>query len=102
MTPDVVAEEFEQVMGCTAADLLRALPGAFPTASGRSDPASDEVQVMFPDGMLRLAWQALPARRIALLEIPRLQVHFFYSGLSAERRHEVQRRFDLATQRGGG
>jgi hypothetical protein len=52
--------------------------------------------------MLRLVWQPLAARRIALLEIPRLQVRFQYAGLSAERRHEVQRRFDLATQRGGG
>jgi hypothetical protein len=37
-----------------------------------------------------------------LLEIARLQVHCPYAGMSTPRRREVQRRFDLATQRGGG
>ena len=30
MTPEFVPEEFEQPMGCTVADLLRALPAALP------------------------------------------------------------------------
>lgn len=102
MTPEFVPAEFGQVMGCTVADLLRALPVALPGASIDPDPTIGVIQVQFPDGTLRLVWQSLPARRIALLEIPRLQVQFQYAGLSAERRHEVQRRFDLATQRGGG
>lgn len=100
MTPAVVPEEFEHIMGCTVADLLRALPVALPGAE--VDTTAPVIRCMLPDGALRLAWHALPARRIALLEIPRLQVRFQYTGLSAERRHEVQRRFDLATQRGGG
>lgn len=100
MTPAFVPENFEQIMGCTVADLLRALPLALPGAE--ADTAAALIRCVFPDGELRLAWHALPARRISLLEIPRLQVRFEYSGLSAESRHEVQRRFDLATQRGGG
>lgn len=102
MTPEVVPESFEQVMGCTVADLLRALPVALPGADIDTDVAAGVIRGVFADGTLRLAWQPLPARRIALLEIPRLQVRFEYTGLSAERRREVQRRFDLATQRGGG
>lgn len=102
MTPEVVPEQFEQVMGCTVADLLRALPMALPGASVDTDTGSCVVHGVFADGSLHLAWQSLPARRIALLEIPRLQVRFTYVGMSPERRREVQRRFDLATQRGGG
>ena len=102
MTPEFVPEEFEQTMGCTVADLLRALPAALPGADIETDFAANQVRGVFPDGMLRLVWQPLAARRIALLEVPRLQVRFQYSRLSADRRHEVQRRFDLATQRGGG
>jgi len=102
LSPNIVPEEFEQTMGCTVADLLRALPAALPGAHIETDSDAHEVRGVFPDGMLRLVWQPMAARRIALLEIPRLQVRFQYSRLSAERRHEVQRRFDLATQRGGG
>lgn len=89
-------------MGCTAEDLLRSLPMAFPGVEVITDSAAAVVRVNLPDGHLEITWQPLPARRIALLEIPRLQVRFVYAGLTPERRHEVQRRFDLATQRGGG
>ena len=41
-------------------------------------------------------------RRIALLQIPQLRVSFRYVGFDADRRRDIQRRFDLATQRGGG
>lgn len=102
MTPEIVPEEFEQVMGCTVADLLRALPVALPGASIDTNTSAGVIDSTFPDGTLRLAWLPLPARRIALLEIPRLQVRFQYAGMSPARRREVQRRFDLATQRGGG
>lgn len=102
MTPDHVPAEFEQTMGCTVADLVRCLPLAFQGGSVEADPALESARAEFADGSLTLAWQALPDRRIALLAIPRLRVRFRYSGMSAERRREVQRRFDLATQRGGG
>ncbi len=102
MTPEFVLAEFVQVMGCTVADLLRALPIALPGARIDQRMGTSVIEGVFPDGTLRLTWQPLAARRIALLEIPQLQVRFQYTGLSARRRHEVQRRFDLATQRGGG
>ncbi|OGB02626.1 MAG: hypothetical protein A3E25_10515 [Burkholderiales bacterium RIFCSPHIGHO2_12_FULL_69_20] len=102
MTPDIVPEDFEQVMGCTVADLLRALPAALPGARIDTDSGACVINGVFDDGTLKLAWQPLPARRIALLEIPRLQVRFRYTGMTDARRREVQRRFDLATQRGGG
>jgi len=102
MTPDLVPAEFEQTMGCTLTDLLRYLPGALPGAHFDADLAAGVVRAVFSDGSLQLTMWSLPARRIALLEIPCLQVRFEYTGLEPRRRHEVQRRFDLGTHRGGG
>lgn len=89
-------------MGCTAADLMRCLPSALPSADIRSSAATGVVHAAFSDGTLSLTWRSLPARRIALMEIPCLHVKFQYSEMTPQRRREVQRRFDLATQRGGG
>ena len=102
MTPDLVPSEFEQTMGFTLADLLRCLPAALPGADIDADVAAGVVRAAFSDGSLQMTMRSLPARRIDLLEIPCLQVRFEYTGLEPRRRHEVQRRFDLATQRGGG
>lgn len=102
MTPEHVAAEFEQTMGCTSADLLRSLPLALQGGRLEVSEAEGWALAAFSDGSLRLHWSRMADRRIALLAIPRLQVRFEYSGLTAERRHEVQHRFDLATQRGGG
>lgn len=102
MTPENVPADFEHTMGCTAADLLRCLPMALPQATIAVDPAAGVVHAVFSDGALLLTWRSLPDRRIALLAVPRLQVQFAYTGMAPERRYEVQRRFDLATQRGGG
>lgn len=102
MTPEDVPAEFEHIMGCTPADLMRCLPVALPGAVVEADAAGGVILAVFTDGTLRLKWQTLPMRKIALLEIPRLQVQFEYTGLTPERRRDVQRRFDLATQRGGG
>lgn len=68
----------------------------------RCRPVAGIVHAVFSDGALLLTWHSLPDRRIALLAVPRLQVQFAYTGMAPERRYEVQRRFDLATQRGGG
>ena len=102
MTPELVPTAFEQAMGCTWPDLIRSLPVALPEAAIEVDMLAGSVCAAFRDGALKLIVRSLPARRIALLEIPCLQVRFEYIGLGPQRRHEVQRRFDLATQRGGG
>ena len=102
MGRDFIDIEFEQTMGCTAAELQRWLPDALPGAQVAASVSACRADARFADGTLTLTWRTLPALRIALLAIPRLQVHFAYAGLTPERRREVQRRFDLATQRGGG
>lgn len=102
MTPSFVPEDFERVMGCTAADLLSWLPRALPSAGLLVDAVNGHCSATLPEGALRLTWTPLAPRRIALLEIPRLSVGFSYTGLSPEQRYKVQKRFDLETLRGGG
>ena len=78
------------------------LPGLAPAArrAGRRRPGLCAHR--FSQGTLTLTWQALVPGRIALLQIPQLRVSFCYVGVNEVRRHQIQRRFDLATQRGGG
>lgn len=102
MTPQSIDVEFNRIMGCTAEELLSWLPIALPGAAIQVTEDGRGAVATFADGTLSLTWHPLPARRIALLEIPCLHVSFLYSDLTASRRREVQRRFDLATQRGGG
>lgn len=102
MTPSFVPEHFDRVMGCTSADLLSWLPRALPWASLALDAARSTCTATLPEGSLLLTWTPLPATRIALLVIPRLNVRFDYTGLAPEQRYKVQKRFDLETLRGGG
>ena len=102
MTLEFVPPVFERLMGCTESDLLRTLPAALPEARIESGDQGGEIVATFDDGSLRLEWQKAPELHIGLLRLPRLQVRFEYRNLTASRRHHIQRRFDLATQRGGG
>lgn len=102
MTPAVVPPAFERLMGCTESDLLRALPAALPDARIEHADAGAKIVATFADGSLRLEWQMAPELQIGLLRLPRLQVRFEYRDMTPGRRHQVQCRFDLATQRGGG
>jgi hypothetical protein len=51
---------------------------------------------------LHLQWAVLPPRRIALLNMPRLQVAFRFESVEAPQRQQFMKRFDLVLQRGGG
>lgn len=102
MTLVDVPETFERVMGCEARELLAWLPVALPNAEVSVEHTAQRAFAHWPKGSLTLAWEALAARRIASLQIPQLRVTFRYGGFDGDRRREIQRRFDLATQRGGG
>ena len=91
---------FEREMGCTADELRGWLPGASGGAPLAWRP--DGVDVAIGAGHLRLDWQPLPPRRIALIVLPRLQVRFEFEGVSDDERRRFMRHFDLYTQRGGG
>jgi hypothetical protein len=92
---------FEREMGCTVADLRHQLPGA--TRGVPLHWHDDGADVTLEAGMLRLRWQALPPRRIALVTLPRVAVRFVFDEcIGAEQRAHFMRYFDLYTQRGGG
>lgn len=93
---------FERVMGCTSKELISWLTAALPTAALTIDVPRQNCQAAFVDGELLIEWAELDPLRIALVRLPRLSVRFTYSGLSTERRRQVQIGFDRATQRGGG
>ena len=94
------APRFDREMGCTEAEWLHWLPGA--TRGHTLAVTSGAASVAIGSGELRLAWQVLPPRRIALLCIPRLAVAFRFEGVDDAAREAFMRHFDLYTQRGGG
>ena len=89
-------------MGCTPDDLLRWLPRALPGADLSVQPAENVCLAMWGWGTLTVRWTVRPPRQIALLNIPTMDVAFEYAGATDEQRFQIQRRFDLETQRGGG
>ena len=91
---------FDREMGCTADELRAWLPGA--AGDHALSLRAGEAEIAIGPGRLRLAWQALPPRRIALLTMPRLAVQFRFEGVGEAARSDFMRRFDLYTQRGGG
>ncbi len=91
---------FSREMGCTEAEWLMWLPGA---CGGRPLAlAGGTARLGLVNGALDLAWQVLPPRRIALITLPRLAVHFAFEDVPADERQRFMRYFDLYTQRGGG
>lgn len=96
-----VPEQFTRDYGCTEAEWRRWLPEATHGHAWRATgPGSAEVTL--GAGLLLLAWQVLPERRIALIRLPRLQVAFTFQAVPAGARTAFLKLFDLHTQRGGG
>ena len=102
MTPTFVPQTFERVMGCTASELVSWLPRALPDAELATDVTGQRNVAIWVGGSMELRWNTLPPRRIALLEIPQLQVTFAYHRLDDAARYRIQKCFDLQTHRGGG
>jgi hypothetical protein len=94
-------DNFERDYACTEAEWLRWLPEAV-HGHALAQPAPGHATVQLPQGGLTLHWQPLPPRRIALLVLPRLGVRFAFDRVAPADRAAFLRRFDLATQRGGG
>lgn len=98
--PEVPAR-FEREQSISESDWLRCLPGAV-RDHALDRPAPGHARVHIGDGELRLQWTPLPPRRLALVQLPRLQVQFSFEGVDAAVRAEFMRYFDLYTHRGGG
>ena len=93
-------EAFERDTGGTEAEWLARLPGA--CAGGALELGPGRARLPVAGGTLELAWTALPPRRIALLQMPRMAVRFRFEGVDAPARERFMRHFDLYMQRGGG
>lgn len=95
--------EFEREHGCTEAEWLRCLPGAVGPHT-LTLPAPGKARVALAGGgELALEWRTLPERRIALLRMPRMRVHYAFSpAVSPRARGTFMHYFDLYTRRGGG
>lgn len=93
-------ERFERDMACTEAEWLQWLPRAVGAHAYQINGMSARVAIH--EGELRLTWQVMPPRIIALMRLPRLRLGFAFSSLDDAQRHAFMKRFDLYTQRGGG
>jgi len=108
VAPEIPAA-FEREQGCTEAEWLRCLPGAVGVHTLALPGPGQAVVTLRGDtdgrpsgGQLHVAWSVLPPRRIALLILPRLAVHYRFDGVDAPARCIFMRYFDLYTHRGGG
>ena len=93
-------EAFTREMGCTEAELRMWLPAAVGDRALVFGDARAEVPL--GDGRFTLAWAELPRRRIALMNLPRLEVRFAFAGVTEAERQAFMKRFDTYMQRGGG
>lgn len=91
-------------MGCTTADLLRWLPQALGDHYLNASLVIDgQTLKQAPKPQLQIFGFSQPARKIALLEIPVLQVMLnFPDGWAKSDCEAILNRFDLYTRRGGG
>lgn len=93
-------QRFERDVGISETEWLHALPRALGEHAHILGTGQARVQIGV--GHLQLAWHTLPARRIALLRLPRLAVTFAFVGVDDALRQSFMWRFDLTMQRGGG
>ncbi len=93
-------EIFERDMACTEAEWLMWLPRA--VGEHPMQCSASQALVEIDGGCLKLTWEKLPDRTIALMRLPRLGVRFEFERLNASSRLLFMKHFDLFTQRGGG
>lgn len=102
MDVEALPPSFEREYGCTPAEWARWMREA--VTEGRDVPTVAEGSLEQPvgAGRLRIRWQSLEARVIALVRLPRLAVHFHFDGVGDAERAAFMRRLDRQLQRGGG
>ena len=91
-------------MGCTTADLLRWLPQALGDLYSQTNLVIDgQLLKEASNPLLEIMGSSQPLRKIALLQIPVLEVRLRFSGdWNQSECDAVLKRFDLYTRRGGG
>ena len=95
-----VPPSFEREMSAGEAEWQRLLGTALGPWAWRSEHCRALIEL--PPGQLRIEWQPLPPRRIALLRLPRLRVRFMFDGVAPVARRAFMAHFERYTHRGGG
>jgi hypothetical protein len=99
------AANFSREMGCTETEWLGWLPAAIGEHAWYRDGGTAHISITHDGqalGTVVIHWSVGPLRRIALVALPCLHVHFQFEGLDEAQRYTFMRRFDLYMQRGGG
>lgn len=100
--PATYTEAFDREHGFTPGQWLDSLPGAVGTHALAIEAEANRAHVQIGVGRLELLWTALPPRRIALVQLPRLAVSYRFRDVAPPQRAAFMRYFDLFMQRGGG
>lgn len=97
-------KQINREMGCSVDDLLRWFPLAMGELSPRTSLKIDgNILISVENPLIEISGFNRPARTIALLNIPVLDLQLGFSeSLSAHDCNEAIKRFDLYTRRGGG
>lgn len=103
-TAFVVPALLRREMGCTMEEFARWMPGATRDAPVVSRTEGDALlhSVSLAGGTVEICLQAAPARRIAAISLPVLNVTFRFIGLDPTQRAAFLDHFDNYTRRGGG
>lgn len=91
-------------MGCSSEDLIRWLPLAMGPYYLSTNLTIDGQSIyVYPEPIVEIIALTKPSRKIALLNIPVMDISFSFSQeLTISERDELMKRFDLYTRRGGG
>lgn len=91
-------------MGCSSEDLIRWLPLAMGSYYSFTNLMIDGLSIyVCPEPIVEIIAVTKPPRKIALLNIPVMDISFSFSQeLTISERDELMKRFDLYTRRGGG
>ena len=91
-------------MGCSKEDLVRWLPQALGELYAAAKvEVDDHIMLNSDHPLIHITGHSYPSRKIALLHIPVMELHFsFAQNLSNVQVESAMRRFDLYTRRGGG
>ena len=95
-----VPPSFEREMSAGEAEWQRLLGTALRPWTWRREERRAVIEL--PPGQLRIEWQPLPPRQIALLRLPRLRVRFIFEGVPPVARRAFMAHFERYTHRGGG